>query len=101
MERSAERAARNEALFRDANEQIDHRRRDLGVAEPTPYICECSREGCMELVRISADEYVAVRTKPMHFLQVPGHADDHERVVAERDGYVVVEKTASAGAHGE
>ena len=96
MERSAERAARNEALFREANEQIDQRRRELEVGEPTPYICECSRERCTEIVRMRPAEYLAVRSEPTHFLQVPGHADKTEFVVAERDGYVVVEKTGSS-----
>ena len=96
MTRSDERAARNEALFRDANERIDGRRSDLGVEERTPYICECSREGCTEVVRISPAEYGEVRGDPAHFLQVPGHAEGSERVVAERDGYVVVEKLGAS-----
>ena len=96
MERSEERAARNEALFREANERIDQRRRELGVHDPTPYICECSQEGCMEIVRLSSEEYLAVRTDPTHFLQVPGHADDSEFIAAEHDGYVVVEKTGAS-----
>ena len=96
MERSEQRAARNEALFREANERIDRRRRELHVEDPTPYICECSREGCMEIVRMSAAEYLAVRDDPTHFLQVRGHADQTEFVAAEHDGYVVVEKTGAA-----
>jgi hypothetical protein len=96
MERSEERAARNEARFRDANERIDQRRHELGVEAQTPYICECAREECTEIVRMPPSEYLAVRTDPTRFLQVPGHADGSERLVAERDGYVVVEKTGAS-----
>ena len=96
MERSKDRAAHNETLFRDANERIERRRRELGVEDPTPYICECSHEACLDIVRMPAAEYLAVRSDPTHFLQVPGHADDTEVVVAEHDGYVIVEKTGRA-----
>ena len=92
MEGSEGRASRNEALFRDANERIEARRRQLGMDDPTPYICECSHEHCTAIVRLEPAAYGAVRAHPRHFLQVPGHALPFERVVAERDGYVVVEK---------
>lgn len=96
MERSDERAARNESLFREANEQIDGRRDALGVDAKTPYICECSREGCMEVVLLSPDDYSEVRAEPTRFLQKPGHAEGSEHVVAERDGYVIVEKLGAS-----
>lgn len=96
VERNEERAAHNEMRFREANERIEQRREELGVDEWTSYICECSREECTELVRISAAEYLDVRREPARFLQVPGHAEGPERVVARRDGYVVVEKTGPA-----
>ena len=92
MGRSDERAAKNEAAFRDANERIERRRVELGVEERTPYICECSREDCTAIVRLFSEEYREVRAAPERFLQLAGHADASERVVAERDGYVVVEK---------
>jgi hypothetical protein len=92
VERTEERAARNEELFREANERIERRRSELGVEQRTPYICECSREACTAIVLLEPDEYRAVRADGAHFLQLPGHADAFERVVAERDGYVVVAK---------
>jgi len=36
MRRSEERAAKNEAAFRDANEKIDARRRELELDRATP-----------------------------------------------------------------
>ena len=42
------RLARNEALFRNVNEQIDSLN-DLGAALPSfPIVCECGAESCTE-----------------------------------------------------
>src|SRR5439155_4602194 len=42
VKRSVERAAANEARFREANEQIQGKVLELGRREqPAPYLCEC------------------------------------------------------------
>jgi hypothetical protein len=89
---SEERRAQNEAIFRDANEQIEAARRRLNVAARTPYFCECDRVECRESVLLTPEEYEDVRSNPATFVIVPGHPHDGA-TVDERDGYTVVEKT--------
>ena len=80
-----ERIARNNATFRDANEHIGAAAGAYGIDSPIPFICECADA-----------QYEEVRADSRHFLNVPGHQDAAE-IVAERDGYVIVEKLGRAG----
>jgi hypothetical protein len=93
--------AENEATFRDANEQIQARARELEFPEPVPFLCECGDPDCHEIISVSPDAYADVRTRSTQFLVAPGHEDvsgSSGRVVAEHDGHLVVEKTGVAGA---
>ncbi len=95
------RLAENEALFRQINEQIQVTASRLGAGEADPhayeYLCECSRRECMSRVRMSLQEYEEIRRSPIRFCIVDGHdLPEIERVVEERDGYVVIEKEDEA-----
>src|SRR5205823_14851784 len=46
----AERIARNDATFRQANEEIERAAEPLGI-EPIPFLCECADERCTEIVK--------------------------------------------------
>lgn len=97
---TADRIARNDAVFRDANERIHDAAIEHGAdANVFPVICECADPGCRELFNIALSEYEEVRRNPRRFLNAPGHEASTSlcRVVDERDGYVVVEKTGRAG----
>src|SRR6187200_2016015 len=51
------RLARNEALFRNVNEQIDSLN-DLGAALPSfPIVCECGAESCTESILVEKVVY--------------------------------------------
>lgn len=94
-----ERIARNEALFREANEAI---RRGVWPDDPEqriPFRCECAQLGCHETVRLTVDEYERVRQHPRRFVLVDGHdIPEAEDVVARADDdAIVVEKTGHAG----
>ncbi len=94
LESRQERAARNEALFREVNERIDSAGTD---ASPmfTEFMCECSEASCFEYVSLTSEEYGSVRKMgPVYFVLRPGHAAaDIERVVGgEGDRYEIVEK---------
>jgi len=94
---AAERAARNEVRFREANEQIDERRRELGVeGDRFPVLCECQRPSCTEVILIAPEEYAAVRAHARRFVVLADH-DRGSRVVARHDGFVVVEKEGREG----
>jgi hypothetical protein len=96
---SAERAAQNDATFRQANEEIRARADGWGLEGALPAICECADITCTALVRITPEAYEAVRAHPARFIIVPGHeANEHgwTKVVAEFGQYVVVEKVGEA-----
>lgn len=96
MARTEERIHRNNQVFREANERIsravekyDHE------LEQIPFLCECPVEDCVEVVRMTEDQYAAVRADSTHFVTAVGHEAEETlvgRVVARHDRYVVVEK---------
>jgi hypothetical protein len=95
-----ERVARNDALFREANEGIEQAASRHDVIDHVPFICECADEWCRELLVLSIDEYEEIRRNPRHFLNVPGHegaAQGAAEVVEDRGRYLIVEKTGYAG----
>jgi hypothetical protein len=96
----AERIARNEATFREANEQINVAAAAFDVAMRVPFICECADRACREVVRLRLQDYEAVRSNPRYFLNVPGHqaaAQGLAKVVSGGDGYLIAEKQGHAG----
>ena len=99
MERSDERAARNEATFREANEKIADRREELeAVSGPTPFICECENPACTELVHLRLEDYRAIRSRSEQFVVVPGHSARDAEPVREGLGWVCVRKHGVAAA---
>lgn len=94
-----QRAARNEALFREVNENIARlEERHGGSATHTAFICECSSDLCTEHVPVDDETYRRVREHPRRFIVLPSHVDESLETVVERQpGYVVVEKTGVAG----
>ena len=98
---TAERVAKNDATFRVANEQIRERAEEHGPPDTIPFLCECAREDCTEILQLTPAVYEEIRTSGRHFLNAPGHDryDGSEvAVVREAPGYVVVEKQGRTGA---
>ena len=95
-----ERIVRNNLTFRDANERIRVKAEEYEAPlERIPFLCECPRPDCVQIVRLTILEYSAVRANPAHFFTVPGHEGAEEpvgEVVGREDGYVVVEKDQPA-----
>jgi len=94
MEDRAERIGRNEALFREVNENIERISATLEVSdERLKILCECGVPTCLEQLDVRVDDYERVRSTPTLFLIKPGHEhDDLEEVIEEHDGYHVVRK---------
>ncbi len=82
--------ARNQSLFREVNERIQ----EIADEDAVELLCECTDTTCTETVTLTRAEYEAVRANPHRFPVKHGHDEKREieRVVAEHDGYVVVEK---------
>ena len=65
-----------------------------------PALCECAELRCTEVVKLTPQQYEAVRSDPRWFINAPGHqvnAQGWAYVVSENDRFVVVEKIGEAG----
>jgi hypothetical protein len=88
------RIGENEVLFRDVNERL----RELGegfsmITEEAEFVCECGNSACADQVRMSLSTYEEIRSDPKHFFVIKGHEEPEvEKVLSEREGYLVVEK---------
>ncbi len=96
-----ERKARNEALFREANERLRAGARQIVGTDwegPVPFLCECPRPDCGGVVLLTLSDYRRIRADPQRAFVKPGHEDRSiERITEENDDYVVVEKHGRRG----
>ena len=93
----AERAARNEEIFRDVNKRIEQGAEQHHVAGTLPFHCECGRASCLETIEMPAGRYAAIIAERYRFVVLPGHEESTiERVVETGQAYVVVEKIGEA-----
>jgi hypothetical protein len=95
-----ERAARNQALFREVNERLQELASTFqDVAGTTTFACECANLSCVEQIDMTLDEYEAVRSDPNQFAVLPAHVvRDVEHIVREGEGFVVVAKIGAGAA---
>ena len=95
-----QRAAQNQALFREVNERIEPMSRAFGSVQPVnDFVCECAFNACTEQVALTIQEYERVREHPTRFAVRPedGHVwPDVERVVEKHETYWIVEKAGKA-----
>jgi hypothetical protein len=93
-----ERIAKNEASFREINERLEQGLHELRDGpDLVEFVCECGEPSCAGLVRLTLDEYEAVRSDPRRFAVLPGHLfPDAERSVRRTDRFEVVEKIGEA-----
>jgi hypothetical protein len=93
----ARRVGRNEAIFREINEQVDAINR--GLADITDnqmhIVCECGDLLCVERLVVPLSRYEEVRSDPALFFIKAGHdKPDVEDVVEQADAFEVVRKKA-------
>jgi hypothetical protein len=99
---AAEKIARNNAVFRDANDEIDAAAADHGLVDgrPVPFICECSDVRCTQIILLTLREYSRVRSNPRWFAHAPGHEESVPGVVQlvdRTERFLLVEKIGRAG----
>jgi hypothetical protein len=93
----AERAARNEEIFREVNRGIDVGAERHHVESPLPFHCECAQAFCVETVAVSPTDYERVAKERYRFIVIAGHEDPEvEQVVEEHGAFNVVEKVGEA-----
>lgn len=97
MPRSADRAAKNEELFREVNSNIAQLEARFDRERTLELICECERVLCHDGLEVGPDAYADARSNPLRFFVLPGHEDPEiEKVVLRTPGYLVVEKVGEA-----
>jgi hypothetical protein len=102
VDRTAGRVARNQSMFRDANERIEQSAEELleDTAAAVPFICECPEPTCTSIARLSLVDYEMVRSRGDWFFAVPGHevcvvdGEEVATIVKRYAGYSLMEKTA-------
>lgn len=91
------RAGRNQALFREVNEQVETLQPPLGGLPQIDFCCECADTGCATPMQMTQEEYAAVRSSSARFAVVPEHVfPEAEVVVARTDRFWTVEKVEAA-----
>lgn len=99
--RTEERIARNDAIFRDANEQISATAIQHGTDEDqaVPFLCECADDHCTKIVPLLLSEYEDVRTESRQFLTVIGHErfEGLVEIISTNHNHLVVRKSGRAG----
>jgi hypothetical protein len=93
------RVARNQMLFRSVNERIEQLSEGfLDNTQDLDFNCECPDSSCTETIRMTGEEFAAIRGIENRLIVLPGHVvPDVEDVVARRGGYALVAKRAVAG----
>jgi hypothetical protein len=95
----ARRVGRNEAVFREINEQVESLNRGLAdISDNRMHIvCECGDLLCVERLVVAVPTYEEIRSDPTLFFVKPGHdKPDVESVVDHADAYHVVRKHPGA-----
>jgi hypothetical protein len=96
VEKRLGRVARNEAVFRSVNREIEQASREVGDAD-LEILCECGRDDCRELIQVTVSEYDKSHEQEDRFIVLPGHETTSIERVAERtDRYLVVDKFGEA-----
>lgn len=97
MDARDERIAKNEAVFRAANRQLEEADKEVGGDGMLDVLCECGREGCSGVISMTVAEYDGVHSQDDRFVVVPGHeSSEIETVVERREAYFVVDKFGEA-----
>lgn len=101
---TAERVARNQSIFRDANEQLERNAEELAAtAGLVPFICECPDADCRTVALVSLVDYEVIRSRGEWFLAAPGHeicvvdGEEIATVVKRDEMFTLMEKIGRAG----
>jgi hypothetical protein len=92
-----DREARNQALFREANEQTERLPRDPGADALDQLVCECGNPDCAQRIRLTRVEYERVRAYASRFAVALNHENpETESIVEQNERFAVVETYAGA-----
>jgi hypothetical protein len=92
----------HQTLRREVNERIRQLARgfDGSHRETMDIVCECAFTDCEGRLTMTVADYETVRRFPTRFVVKAAHyVSEFERVVADSDAYIVVEKVGAAGSY--
>jgi hypothetical protein len=94
-------AVQTEEVFRNANERIAEKGRELGWAFPVPFLCECSDSSCFARLELTFAAYEQLRSHPQRYITAPGHEVTGAIVIEQTESYALAESVQSqmAGFH--
>jgi hypothetical protein len=99
MDDRHERIAKNEAMYRTVNRELEHASEEAG-GEPVDRIdvlCECGIDNCEATLDLTIAEYDETHTQPDRFVVAHGHENGLiEQVVTRTERYLVVDKFGDA-----
>jgi hypothetical protein len=98
---TAARIARNDAIFREANERIRDSAVEHELTRMVPFLCECADPSCTTIVRLPLDEYERIRTDATWFFNAPGHSAVAGRFVDVLERHPQYEVVAKVGVAAE
>jgi hypothetical protein len=81
-----------ENVFREANESIAAKARELRMEPPIPFLCECSDQHCFARISLTIDEYDEARARPQRYLTTLGHRVDGASIIAQDEHFALAEK---------
>jgi hypothetical protein len=99
-----ERVARNEAMYRTVNREIEHAAHQLGdgPGDELQLICECGQPTCTATLTLTIADYDDVHRQRDRFAVAQGHENPAlERIVKKTDEFFVVDKFGAAEAVAE
>jgi hypothetical protein len=90
-----EKEARNQALFREVNEQIGQLPEGPDPNGQESFICECGNPGCTQAIALTRAEYERIREYANRFAIALDHENpETETLVAQNERFAVVETYA-------
>ena len=81
-----------EDVFREANESIAAKARELQLELRIPFLCECSNKRCFARVLLTIEEYEQARSAPQRYLTTSGHQVEGAIVIAQDERFALAEK---------
>ena len=82
-----------EDVFRNANEQVAARARELHVGSPIPFLCECSDNRCFRHIALTVEEYDGASAGSQRYLIIPGHLVGGASVVGRERRFALADKS--------
>jgi hypothetical protein len=99
MDARQDRMARNEAMYRAVNREIEQASEQAGGApnDQLEVLCECGQDDCTTTLALTITEYDEAHGQRDRFVVASGHEHPQiERVVTRKERYLVVDKFGEA-----